>query len=168
MCIRDSLLTAQQFHRASSLICAMELLRRPDCLADTRAQGMAPFSIGLWVGNEVTPGSRDEARKALERLLKAARPDEANRFQVESCPWCAASFVPSRHSTNPDDYGIREVGNDIVIRCTNVNCEFNNELPVAVVDQVLYDDPPTFLLATVDKFARLQFNADAGRLLGLG
>jgi hypothetical protein len=161
------LLTAQQFHRASSLICAMELLRRPDRIADKRTQGMAPFSIGLWVGNEVTPGSRAEARKALERLLKAARPEDANRFQVESCPWCAASLVPSKHSTNPDDYGIREVGNDVVIRCTNVNCEFKNELPVAVVDQVLYENPPTFLLATVDKFARLQFKPEAGRLLGL-
>jgi hypothetical protein len=36
-----------------------------------------------------------------------------------------------------------------------------------VVDQVIYESPPTFLLATVDKFARLQFNPEAGRLLGL-
>jgi hypothetical protein len=161
------LLTAQQFNRASSLICAMELLRRPDRIADERAQGMAPFSIGLWVGNDVTPGSRTEAKKALDRLLKAARPEEANRFQVDSCPWCAASLVPPKQSTNPNDYGIRGVGHDVVVRCTNLNCEFNDELPVAVVDDVLYDNPPTFLLATVDKFARLQFNPAAGRLLGL-
>jgi hypothetical protein len=161
------LLTAQQFHRASSLICAMELLRRPDRLADARAIGMAPFSIGLWVGNEVTPGSRGDAKKALERLLKAARPKEANRFQVETCPWCGASLLPDEQSTDPDDYGMRDVGHDVVIRCTNPTCHFNDELPVAVVDQVLYENPPTFLLATVDKFARLQFNPDAGRLLGL-
>jgi hypothetical protein len=161
------LLTAQQFHRTTSLICAMELLRRPDGLADKRAEGMAPFSIGLWVGNDVTPGTRAEARKALERLLKAARPEGANSFQVDSCPWCGVSLVPSKHSTDPNDYGIRQIGQDVVIRCTNTSCDFYNELPVSVVDEVLYDQPPTFLLATVDKFARLQFNPSAGRLLGL-
>ena len=160
------LLTAQQFQRASSLICAMELLRRPDRLADKRAQGMAPFSIGLWVGNEVTPGSRGEARKALERLLKAADPRRRTSSRSRAV-LVRRSARPPKHSTNPDDYGIREVGNDVVIRCTNANCEFNDELPVAVVDEVLYENPPTFLLATVDKFARLQFNPDAGRLLGL-
>lgn len=161
------LLTAQQFHRASSLICAMELLRRPDRLADRRAKGMAPFSIGLWVGNEVTPGSRNEAKKALERLLKAARPKEANQFQVETCPWCGVSLLPDEHSADFNDYGIRDIGNDVVVGCTNPTCEFHRELPVAVVDQVLYESPPTFLLATVDKFARLQFNPEAGSLLGL-
>lgn len=161
------LLTAQQFHRASSLICAMELLRRPDRLADSRARGMAPFSIGLWVGNDVTPGSRAEARKALERLIKAARPQEANHFQVESCPWCGCGLLPPKQSSDVNDYGIRQVGQDVVICCMNSDCEFQDELPISVVDEALYDNPPTFLLSTVDKFARLQFKPDAGRLLGL-
>jgi hypothetical protein len=161
------LLTAQQFHRASALICAMELLRRPDRLADARAQGMAPFSIGLWVGNEVTPGSRIEAKKALERLRKANRPEEANQFQIESCPWCGTPLLPRKHSSDADDYGMRQVGQDVVIGCTAIGCQFNGELPVVVVDEVMYDSPPTFVLATVDKFARLQFKPEAGRLLGL-
>lgn len=161
------LLTAQQFHRSSSLICAMELLRRTDRIGDSRARGMAPFTIGLWVGNDVTPGTRTNARKALERLLKAARPEEANEFQIEGCPWCGASLIPRRHSADPDAYGMRAVGNDVDIRCTNASCEFHDGLPVSVVDEVLYESPPTFLLATVDKFARLQFNMEAGRLLGL-
>jgi hypothetical protein len=61
------------------------------------------------------------------------------------------------------------VGNDVVFQCINPACEFSaRELPMAVVDEVLYDEPPTFLLATVDKFARLQFNEHSGRLLGIG
>lgn len=161
------LLTAQQFHRAASLICAMELLRRPEEVADPRARGMAPFSIGLWVGNEVTPGTRSEARRALERLHKAARPEEANQFQIESCPWCNTDLLPSKVSRNHDDYGFRLVGRDVVVHCTSAECPFSDELPVLVVDEVLYDAPPTFLLATVDKFARLQFKSESGRLLGL-
>lgn len=161
------LLTSQQFQRAASLVCAMELLRRPDRRGDSRARGMTPFSIGLWVGNDVTPGTRTEAKAALERLHKAARPEEANQFQVESCPWCATPLLPSNRSPGRDQYGVRLVGRDIVIHCVNSSCEFSDELPVCVVDDMLYANPPTILLATVDKFARLQFKPEAGRLLGL-
>lgn len=161
------LLTAQQFHRASALICAMELLRRTDRIGDARARGMPAFSIGLWVGNDVTPGTRLQARQALERLHKATRPEEANQFQVETCPWCGTHLLPERISASPDDYGIYAVGDDVGIRCTDSGCDFHDGLPVVVVDEVLYEYPPTFLLATVDKFARLQFKIDAGRLLGL-
>lgn len=157
------LLTSQQFQRAASLVCAMEILRRDD----QRAKGMAPFTIGLWVGNEVTPGTRREAKAALERLHKAARPEEANRFQVESCPWCQAPLLPEARSHDLGRYGVRAVGNDVVIHCTRARCLFHDELPVATVDEVLYEEPPTILLATVDKFARLQFRPEAGRLLGL-
>ncbi|MGW1504704.1 helicase-related protein [Streptomyces mirabilis] len=158
------LLTAQQFQRAAALVCAMERLRG----ADDRVKGMAPFSIGLWVGNEVTPGTRVEARDALMRLQKAARPEEANEFQIESCPWCWTPMVPKLRSDKSQDYGMRLVGADVVLHCVDGSCEFADELPLAVVDEVLYEEPPTILLATVDKFARLQFRPEAGRLLGLG
>lgn len=161
------LLTSQQFQRAASLVCAMEVLRRTDQVADPRAKGMAPFSIGLWVGNEVTPGSRREAKAALERLHKAARPEEANQFQVESCPWCQTPLVPELKAIDQGRYGFRLSGNDVIVHCTKGECEFSDGLPVGVVDEELYADPPTILLATVDKFARLQFRADSGRLLGL-
>lgn len=157
------LLTAQQFQRAAALICAMELLRR----SDARAKGLAAFSIGLWVGNEVTPATLGEAQKALERLHKAARPEEANGFQIESCPWCQARMVPTKHTDDRSRYGFRREGHDLIIHCTDVDCEFRTELPLSVIDDVLYDRPPTILLATVDKFARLQFKPEAGKLLGL-
>lgn len=161
------LLTSQQFQRAASLVCAMELLRRKGRLEDPRAKGMAPFSIGLWVGNEVTPGTRREAKAALERLHRAARPEEANQFQIESCPWCQTPLVPTSRAIDVSRYGIRLAGNDVVIHCVDSRCEFSGVLPVAVVDEDLYANPPTILLATVDKFARLQFRPEAGRLLGL-
>ena len=157
------LLTAQQFQRAASLVCAMEILRG----SDARAKGLAPFSIGLWVGNEATPGTRVMAKGALERLHKAARPEEANQFQVESCPWCNAPLVPIAQTTDRGRYGFRLVGKDLIIHCTDTDCQFNNELPLSVVDEILYEQPPTILLATVDKFARLQFKEEAGKLLGL-
>lgn len=161
------LLTAQQFQRAASLVCAMELLRRTDRIGDPRVSGMAPFTIGLWVGNQVTPGTRSDAKAALERLHKAARPEEANQFQVESCPWCATPLLPGIRSSRLNEYGVRLLGRDIVMHCVSTSCEFTDQLPVCVVDEMLYEAPPTILLATVDKFARLQFKPEAGRLLGL-
>ncbi|MFI0986768.1 helicase-related protein [Streptomyces exfoliatus] len=158
------LLTAQQFQRAASLVCAMEVLRHDD----PRAKGMARFSIGLWVGNEVTPATRLDAKHALERLHKASRPKEANEFQVESCPWCGATLLPEAKAHDRNRYGFRLVGHDVVVHCTSGSCRFRDELPVGMVDDVLYKDPPTILLATVDKFARLQFKPEAGSLLGLG
>lgn len=159
------LLTAQQFQRAASLICAMELLRKQD----PRAQGMARFTIGLWVGNDATPGTRTAAKHALERLHKARNPREANEFQITDCPWCLSELIPDERDVHRRAYGARLAGNDVVFRCVSPDCEFSSrDLPMAVVDEVLYDDPPTFLLATVDKFARLQFNERAGRLLGIG
>ncbi|MDX3658853.1 helicase-related protein [Streptomyces sp. ID05-26A] len=158
------LLTAQQFQRAASLICAMELLR----LEDPRAKGMTRFSIGLWVGNDVTPATRADAKVALKRLHKAARPEEANEFQIESCPWCRGSLLPPKWTADQDRYGMRLAGHDVIVHCVDEACDFHKELPVAVVDEVLYAEPPTILLATVDKFARLQFKPEAGKLLGLG
>ncbi|MCC3297544.1 helicase-related protein [Arthrobacter caoxuetaonis] len=159
------LLTSQQFQRSASLICAMELLRE----TDDRVRGMAPFSIGLWVGNEVTPGTRDDAKYALNRLYKAQHPQDANKFQITECPWCLAELVPERKDISERQYGARLVGKDVVFRCVSASCEFSTrELPMNVVDEVLYEEPPTFLLATVDKFARLQFKEEAGRLLGIG
>ncbi|MGW0022604.1 helicase-related protein [Rhodococcus sp. NPDC003382] len=158
------LLTSQQFQRAAALICAMELLRT----TDARVKGMAPFTIGLWVGNEVTPGDRGEAKDALDRLHKAARPEEANQFQVESCPWCLTPMVPEKKADDKRTYGFRLVGRDVVLHCTDATCPFSDELPLVVVDEMIYENPPTILLATVDKFARLQFRPDAGKLLGIG
>ncbi|SFE16122.1 Helicase conserved C-terminal domain-containing protein [Actinopolyspora alba] len=158
------LLTSQQFQRAAALVCAMELMRADH----PRVRGMAPFSIGLWVGNEIAPGTRKEAVAALDRLMKAARPEEANQFQVESCPWCLTPLIPRLKSDRSSDYGLRREGSDVVLHCVDPKCEFRKQLPLAVVDEVLYEEPPTILLATVDKFARLQFKPEAGKLLGLG
>ena len=81
------LLTTQQFQRASSLICACETIRR----LNPAELGTEPFSIGLWVGREVTPNTEEDAVQAL-RALQSGR--GANRFILLSCPWCGAAMGP--------------------------------------------------------------------------
>jgi hypothetical protein len=156
------LLTTQQFQRAATLVCAMERLRSNDPLA----QGMAPFTIGLWVGNATTPGTQKEAIKRLELTRRREIPD--NPFQLTECPWCGHRMMPEAWSEQAGDYGAVHSAGDIWLRCPDRTCLFHDRLPVEVIDERIYRYPPTFLLATVDKFARLPFKQEAGVLLGAG
>jgi hypothetical protein len=155
-----SLLTTQQFQRAATTVCALESLRR----ADPGTYGEEPFSIGLWVGEATSPNSYDNARKAFQEVREAAHPDDV--FILDRCPWCGTRIVPRRRSADIGDYGIRARADSFAFFCPREECLFHDELPVAVVDEHLYDRPPTFVLGTVDKFARLAWEPRAGRLFG--
>jgi hypothetical protein len=157
-----SLLTTQQFQRAATTVCALESLRR----ADPAAYGDEPFSIGLWVGEATSPNSYENARKAFDEIREATHPDDA--FILDRCPWCGTRIVPERRSADIGDYGIRARADSFAFFCPRDECLFHDELPVAVVDEHLYDRPPTFVLGTVDKFARLAWEPRSGRLFGHG
>ena len=158
------LLTSQQFQRSASLICAMELLRRTHSFL----RGTPEFTIGLWVGNDVTPGSRKAALEDYARLLEAQNPADANKFQLTDCPWCLTPLLPANREDDPLLYGVSETAGRVHLRCVSSECPFSDELPVLVTDEDIFDYPPSFLLGTVDKFAQLQFRPEAGRILGIG
>lgn len=161
------LLTTQQYQRAASLVCALEVLRRSDeaCL------GTAPITIGLWVGSGVTPNREDEAVAEFQRMLREG--GRNNPFVLLSCPWCGARMgVFEAGRNNYQARGYRQLANPRRIRhvCDDPACEFSDDrgLPVLVVDEAIYRNPPTLLVGTVDKFAMLPWNADASALFGLG
>ncbi|MFF3630303.1 helicase-related protein [Streptomyces sp. NPDC002164] len=157
-----SLLTTQQFQRAATTVCALERLRR----ADPAALGREPFSIGLWVGEATTPNSYQAAVEAFDEVRAAATPDD--RFILDRCPWCGTRIVPEHKSPDRSNYGIDAGASSFRFFCPRDDCAFHDGLPVAVVDDHLYDKPPTFVLGTVDKFARLAWERNAGRLFGSG
>lgn len=157
-----SLLTTQQFQRAATTVCALETLRR----ADPDTYGKEPFSIGLWVGEATSPNSYDKARAAFQNVRGATRPEDV--FILDRCPWCGTRILPSHKSPDAGDYGVRATADSFAFFCPRDECAFHDELPVAVVDEQLYDRPPTFVLGTVDKFARLAWEPRAGRLFGAG
>ncbi|MFJ7228452.1 helicase-related protein [Streptomyces tendae] len=157
-----SLLTTQQFQRAATTVCALETLRR----AEPQVYGSEPFSIGLWVGETTTPNTYDRARTAYENARQAAQPDDV--FILDRCPWCGTRILPAHKSPDAGDYGVRATADSFAFFCPRNECVFHDELPVAVVDEHLYDRPPTFVLGTVDKFARLAWEPRAGRLFGAG
>ncbi|MGC8906877.1 MAG: helicase-related protein [Desulfomonilaceae bacterium] len=160
------LLTAQQFLRASTLICALEKLRRenPHILGDSE------IAIGMWLGGETTPNTRDAAKTKLQRLKNLG--DQDNPFMVEKCPWCGALMGPSDYQGRsskaaPKVLGYDLVGNAVRFRCPDVSCDFADALPLYVVDEDLYDVRPSLVIGTVDKFARLSWKKEARTLFGL-
>lgn len=156
------LLTAQQFQRASSLICACELLRR----SMPAELGAEPITIGLWVGQSLTPTRRVEAIKAANALANRDKQTE-NPFQLLKCPWCGTEL------DNRDRLGYVPHASPkmVIFKCPEPRCHFatrSTRLPVMVVDEDIYDSPPTLIIGTVDKFALLAWYADSGRIFGVG
>lgn len=155
------LLTAQQFQRAATLICALELMRADD----ERLDEAPDFSIGLWLGNSTTPGTYKQAEKQLREVRQQSRPD--NPFQLLECPWCAESIMPPRKTSKDRRYGVKASAYGFEFFCPDDDCPFSDTLPVQVVDEGIYANPPTMLVATVDKLARLAWISDGSRMFGI-
>ncbi|KIF75152.1 helicase [Streptomyces sp. 150FB] len=158
-----SLLTTQQFQRTATAICALEYIRKGEDGPLPHDLGEEPISIGLWVGKETTPNKISAAQDELDVLMQMNEPDD--RFLLERCPWCGTEIVPERHGQT-QDFGIRADGVTTSFFCPRNTCVFHERLPVSVVDEQIYKAPPTFVLGTVDKFARLAWEPEAGNLFG--
>ena len=155
------LLTAQQFQRAATLVCACELIRResPDIL------GSRPISIGIWVGGNNSPNKYSQAVALLGKIKNKEWTSVS--FQVDLCPWCGTETIPEGDA--PDEaYAVHPANDSFRMACANPECDFHDHLPVSSVDEDLYDNPPTVLIGTVDKFARLTWEGRAGVFLGAG
>lgn len=156
------LLTAQQFQRASSLICACEFIRKQS----ESELGKTPITIGLWVGKENTPNDNKTAVKFVNKLTDANFLDmfkSENPFQITNCPWCSTKLL---NEEEPFFSGYRSHPK-FHFSCINKNCFFHTSLPIQVVDELIYHNPTTLLFATVDKFARLAWDPQTQSIFGL-
>lgn len=157
------MLTLQQFQRATALICAMEVIRR----SAPETWGQEPFSIGLWVGVNVTPNTTEESHNAIEKEREGTRGKGATPAQLNNCPWCGSEIQPGR-----DIHVDRDIGRTISYCGDKYSrCEFSKAkspigLPVIVVDEEIYRRPPSMLIATVDKFALMAWRSEARTLFG--
>jgi hypothetical protein len=162
------LLTAQQFQRASTLLVAMEYLRR----STPKLINSPPFSIGIWLGSGISPNKRDDALKILRELQKGTK-NTQNKFLLTRCPWCAAEMGPSKHEgrfqkTIPRCAGYEREGPSVVFKCPDMACDFHGGLPLYVIDEDLYEYRPSLIIGTVDKFAMLAWEPKARNLFGIG
>ncbi len=151
------LLTAQQYLRATRIICALELIRRQTPLLNTGE----PITIGMWVGAATSPNRYTEALKMVQRA-SAGQSTVLHHLVLHACPWCDKPFrAPENYIATPEAF---------YFRCTNDACDFGRVgggiLPCNVVDEALYREPPTLLVATIDKMARLSWEERAHAFFG--
>lgn len=131
------LLTTQQFQRALRLIMALEQIR----LWDSNKYGSAPISIGLYVGDSSLPNSKKNLND--EAIRWDGRTTTNNtKIPLDICPWCGSRFTY--------DPGAKQ------FFCKHRSCTFGRTpLPVELCDESIYENPPSLLFGTVDKFAAI-------------
>lgn len=161
------LLTLQQFQRAATLVCAMEKLR-----LDTGSRwGHEPFLIGLWVGTTSTPNTTSKAAK----WVNARRGEHdwstgegaSSPLQLTNCPWCGSKLGPDNVRVENYNSGRGRT----MLFCSDRDCDFNRKrsldgIPVLTVDEEIYRLLPSFLLATVDKFAQMPWRGEVQAMFG--
>ncbi len=166
------LLSAQQFERATKLILACEFIRKNHTdLGDER------ITIGFWVGGSTIPNklkSNDKncAEFKLNETLNILNDSTKkyipiNPFQLSNCQWCNTKIIGRLDEKNNPSIGHRINRNYLSSYCLNPKCaysEYNGEFPIVLVDDDIYDNPPTMLFATVDKFAQLAWKGEATSL----
>ena len=156
------LLSAQQFERATKLILACEYIRQ-----NHKDLGSDNISIGFWVGDSTIPNTKKEANERLsyiQKLLNEGK-EKANPFQLTNCQWCNTKIISKcLVSEKGLSIGHRCFKNKLVSNCLNPKCNYHNELPIVLVDEDIYENPPTILFATVDKFAQLAWKSESTNL----
>ena len=162
------LLSAQQFERATKLILACEFIRQ-----NQKDLGSGKISIGFWIGNATIPNSIDRAKERHKFLLKKLNASNAdgkkaiNPFQLTNCQWCNSKIISRLLETDTHFSVGHRINNHLQSHCLNPKCNYSEDhggLPIVLVDDDIYHNPPTVLFGTVDKFAALAWKGEATTL----
>lgn len=158
------LLASQQFSRACALICACDEIRSHD----PEMKGKPRITIGLWIGSSTIPNTIAGA-KEIGKKLQTSKIPQSHPFQPEACPKCCRRIydVNERHKSCYDF-----LQNEFRIFCQNPECSYHrfknpDGMPVQIIDECLYKEPPTLLFGTVDKFAQLSHKEHSAFFFGL-
>ena len=145
------LLTLQQFERAAAMICAANLEWAERGFDSART----PISVGLWLGEATTPNRRRDAAKILEgeTVKRVGSPD-----RLLDCPACGERL--DWHSA----------GEGVEVTCGKDGCEVGDAgpLPIHTNDDDIYEERPSLIIGTADKFAQVARNKRTAALFGAG
>jgi hypothetical protein len=165
------LLTAQQFERAACLIVALEDIR----LSNPVRLGQKEFSIGLWVGGDVTFNNHGRESSAPIKKIENSNQwydalrqstEQTWKWVLQKCPRCSREFGLKDERSKKYWYGIDRTEDRVYFSC---ECSVNKlkSLPIYVVDEDIYKELPSIVIGTVDKFARLSWNPLSAKILGV-
>ena len=147
------LLSFQQFERAAALVCACELIRKQSNIPG------GEIGIGLWAGKALTPNKIEMAHKILHGE-KDKDADTSNPVQIRKCPWCGEEIKEENYTCDLNN-------KRMYIYCPNEKCSFHHSgLPVYLVDEEIYEHTPSFIVATIDKFAQIALSYETAALFG--
>jgi hypothetical protein len=157
------LLTLDQLGRAATLMCALEQLRK----GAGGALGEVRFSIGLWVGRSATANTMAQVKDAILEYKVSASSSAPSPCPLTHCPWCQTPLDRNSLDLQPNKTSPEEV----IVGCVSATCAFSARndragIPVVFVDEQIYRELPSFLVATVDKFAMLPWRGETGLLFG--
>ena len=99
---------------------------------------------------------------APSQLTRGGDGGSGHHLVLQSCPWCGQRLTaPHSYRAGPTEFQFL---------CRNDACAFGDgrPLPCNVVDEALYEQPPTLLVGTIDKFARLAWEERAAAFFGRG
>ena len=160
------LLTLDQLGRASTLICALEELRR----RSPKELGNARFTIGLWVGASATANRLADVHKELSDFMSGRT---SSPFPLATCPWCNEPIkIQNIKLIDAEGKPTKKSFARAAVYCDGSSCLYTEAkaaglgLPVLFVDEQIYQEVPSFVVATVDKFAMMPWRGDAGMLFG--
>ena len=136
----------------------------------------------------------EDKHSALTIIEEAQRhnevPDSNNPMQLLFCPWCGKPLTPKSYSVGVEeietvsDNGKKQkhvMMNRMRTYCNNKNCFFNRNnldskfpelpptevcIPIVTVDEDIYNQCPSLLISTIDKFAQITWNQNVSRIFG--
>lgn len=181
------LLNKQQFERASIIICACDLIRR----SEPENYGSIRISNGIWMGRSMTPNKEaDQINDYGNFINQINQGNPPNTFQnsppLLSCPCCGNRLVKEFIKGQViGRWGYFRKRNNMnaqtgryLMACTNSLCDFytnannltrNSEklLPIFEVDETIYNERPSLLFSTVDKFVQLAWKSKSFNLFNI-
>jgi hypothetical protein len=161
------LLTAQQVQRAAALVCAAEQERQRLATSDPRWAAGDPFRLGMWVGGTVTPNRLDDAGASIRDAHDRGSVRGSTPKQLVSCPWCGTKIDALNLDEDPDTRRSLLYCSDTSGDCPFTAAKSPGEgIPLVTVDDDIYRVLPSFVIATVDKFAQLPWEGRVRMLFG--
>ena len=126
------------------------------------------IQVGMWVGGSVSPNkARDAERFAEDARLGGYQGGQATPMQLTDCPWCGRD-LDAQTDSRYDAVLAR-----FLVFCGDAEeCLFTERhtdgegIPVITVDEEIYRLVPSFVIATIDKFAQLPWNGATSTLFG--
>ena len=148
-------LTIDQFKRMAAMILASEYIRRKTLkVQNTKVDLASTFSIGMWVGGDATPNT-------IKQMVKDDAYESLKKMTV--CP-CCNQMLEWHSDKRPNDF--RPVVLDLNKQCS-LSKEITN-LPIYVIDEYIYERPPSAIIGTVDKFVQvIRRPADARKIFSI-